>query len=522
MKKYLSNHKKVITSLLIVAVISLIPVLFLFQKGFFLSDDGEWMVIRFSAFYQTLGNGQIPPRFFGRLNHGYGYPIGVFLYPAFMYIATPFKLLGLGYAEAIKAVIIMSFLASGIGSFFWLRQRFSVLAAGIGTVVYVYFPYHIYDLYVRGSIGELLAFGVLPFLLLAIEKKNVVLGSLLYGLLILSHNTFAFLLTPFLLGYTYFQQKHSLFRMYVFGLLVSAFFWLPSLVELPLTNFTHTMISSWQDYFLDIKNAQLLGFIAVPVIIGAVLALLKRSDKRAVLFSLIFLISIILASVFSTPLWELPILPKLVQFPWRFLILSVWAAGFLGAYLIDYSRGKLRYTLAVLLFLAAIGSAVPYLREFQSVTRDDGYYSTNEDTTTTHAEYMPKWVTVAPQSHPIQPVIITSGNGKITEIVQNSNRTQFIINAESPTTIVLNKIYYPGAKARVDTIIVVPTISSEGYQQLVVPTGEHTVDAYFTETPLRLVADGVSAAAILILIIWLLQSLPFMPLKWRKWYNNKQ
>jgi len=39
-------------------IIFLIPaVLPLVHKGFFLTDDGEWMIIRFSAFYQTLHDG---------------------------------------------------------------------------------------------------------------------------------------------------------------------------------------------------------------------------------------------------------------------------------------------------------------------------------------------------------------------------------------------------------------------------------------------------------------------------------
>src|SRR5690606_8877612 len=93
MLKNIRKNKRIYLFLILSFLVSMIPVLFLFREGFFLSDDGEWMVIRFSAFYQTLLDGQIPPRFFGRLNHGFGYPIGTFLYPAFFYFATPFKII---------------------------------------------------------------------------------------------------------------------------------------------------------------------------------------------------------------------------------------------------------------------------------------------------------------------------------------------------------------------------------------------------------------------------------------------
>ncbi|MBI5019227.1 hypothetical protein HZB58_03065 [Candidatus Gottesmanbacteria bacterium] len=62
--------------------IALFAVLYpLMRPGFFVSDDGEWMIIRLSAFYQSLADGQFPVRYLGRLNNSYGYPVANFLYP---------------------------------------------------------------------------------------------------------------------------------------------------------------------------------------------------------------------------------------------------------------------------------------------------------------------------------------------------------------------------------------------------------------------------------------------------------
>ena len=519
MQKHIKKNKLFYILLALVVICSLIPVIYLFNTGFFLSDDGEWMIIRFSAFYQTLREGQIPPRFFGRLNHGYGYPIGVFLYPAFMYLAAPFKIMGLSFSESVKAVIISSFIFSGIGSFLWLRFRFSLLAAFIGSLVYLFFPYHLYDLYVRGSVGELVAFGVLPFLLLTIEKKKIIFGSFLYALLILSHNTFAFLLTPVLLIYTYFQHSRSLFGIYFFGVLLSIFFWLPSITELQLTRFNETAISEWQTYFLTPQSVSLIGFISAAVAVTALYALYKRKDRVAVLFAIVFFFSLFLASPLSTFLWHFSILPKLVQFPWRLLIITLLSASFLTAYTINLFSGiKQKAAISVFVLLVII-SALPMLKEYKPILRDDGYYATNEDTTSTRQEYMPKWVKKIPLSHPEAPVNITQGNGTIRNLSQNSYRTQFTINASTPATIVIHKIYYPGWLAEVNGQSQNIDISSEGYLELSVPRGTSDALISFAETPLRLFSDVVSLSSATLLFCML-----FIPRKiaraFSKWYNS--
>ena len=64
-----------IGAILLASILLLWP---LFYRGFFVTDDGDWMIIRLSAFYQSLAEGQFPVRFLGRLYHNYGYPVANF------------------------------------------------------------------------------------------------------------------------------------------------------------------------------------------------------------------------------------------------------------------------------------------------------------------------------------------------------------------------------------------------------------------------------------------------------------
>jgi len=144
----------------------------LFHKGFFPTDDGSWMVIRLSAFYEALRNGQFPVRFLPRLNNGYGYPVADFLYPLFMYIGTPIHVLGFSFVDTIKLIFGASLIGSSFFCFLWLRKIFGNIQSLVGSLTYTFFPYHLWDVYKRGSVGEVLALSIVPFILWSIEKYS--------------------------------------------------------------------------------------------------------------------------------------------------------------------------------------------------------------------------------------------------------------------------------------------------------------------------------------------------------------
>ena len=111
--------------LIILTAISLIALWPFFKKGYFESHDGEWMVIRFTAFHQTLASGQFPVRFVDRLNNNYGYPVLNFLYPLPFYLAEIPKLLGFGFVDSIKSIFILSSVFSVVAMFWALSIVFN-------------------------------------------------------------------------------------------------------------------------------------------------------------------------------------------------------------------------------------------------------------------------------------------------------------------------------------------------------------------------------------------------------------
>src|SRR5680860_665487 len=238
--------------LLLVVLLTIPAVIALFHPGFFVTDDGNWMIIRFSAFCESLRSGQFPVRFLYRLNNSYGYPVADFLYPLFMYIGTLIHVIGFSFVNTIKIILGLSIFASSIFTYLWLRKFFNKLSSLVGAISYTFFPYHLYDIYTRGSVGEVLALSIVPFILWQIEKKSLFLTSFGIALLILSHNSLALLFLPVIILYMFFRVdfKREIFKKEFikqlaavsFGLFLSAFFWLPALYDRQYTVFDLSLI----------------------------------------------------------------------------------------------------------------------------------------------------------------------------------------------------------------------------------------------------------------------------------------
>lgn len=490
---------------ILILLLLLIPsVWYLLLPGFFESDDGEWMIIRFSAFYQALADGQFPVRFLGRLNHGFGYPVANFLYPGFMYFAVPIHLLGLNFVNTIKAVLIFSIAGSAIFSYFWLSKIFDRLSAIIGSLVITYTPYHLFDLYKRGSVGELLAFVWVAFVLWMIEKKNILFVSIGIFLLAISHNTMFLLFTPLLFIYSLVRKTLS-FKdasiSFILGILMSSFFTIPAIYELQFTNFASTKVSDLSSYFV---NLNLIGISSVLILILSFIIFKKqlKKDSLFIFFFLVSITSVFLAVNLSEPIWN--ILPsQLVQFPFRLLSYLIFGIGFLAAFIV-FNLKKQRLIIAAFIIILLVFSSYNYISPEKRVFRDDSFYFTNEATTTVQDEYMPRWVKEKLKERYKEKVEIIEGSGEVKNLLYNdSKKVSFDAEADVNSKIRINTIYYPGWESRVNAQkIMIDYSNDNGIMEIDVPRGLSRVEFIFSETPVRLGADILSLLSFGILILY--------------------
>lgn len=506
-----SLKNKIIIYVALIFLAAIPTLLPLVREGFFVTDDGDWMIIRFTAFYEAFRDGQFPVRWLGRLNHTFGYPLPNFVYPLYMYVGVPIHAAGIGYINTIKIIFAASYILSGVFVLFYLRRFFSDFASYIGSLIYLYLPYHIFDMYTRGSIGEVLALALFPFLLWQIERKSILWTALGFAALLLSHNTLA-LFFSILIGVYILIKSKDIFHIkqyipLILGGGISAFFTIPAILELQYTIFTNVEISEYQNYFASIAHA---GYTCIAAI-GVGVYLLKQTKKKKIYgyFFGSLVASIFLSLPVSEFIWKY--LPSgLIQFPFRTLSFSLLPTAFLIAAGIEKWKSPEKYILAGVAIGVTLFNAYPYLTSVQHIQREDADFSTNQATTTVKNEYMPKWVDEIPQQMPEETI---EADGIVENVSKKSNEISFQISADKEQTVVINQVYFPGWTAYQDG----QEIELEyprGIMQFSIPKGEHDIRMRFENTFVRTGSNILSCVSLLVLL-----GVSFGPIR-KKIYNT--
>ncbi len=491
-----------ILGLLIACILVLWP---LFKGGFFVSDDGEWMIIRLSAFFQSFREGQFPVRFLGRLNHSYGYPVANFLYPGFLYLGSLIHVLGFSFPDTIKIILIASVLVAAFFTYFWLKTSFGSLASFTGVLGFLFAPYLTFDMYKRGSVGEILALAAGAAGFYSLDRGKRWLFPLVIGFLIISHNSLALLLLVMFAGYIWVRQLHSFWPPLIIGLGLATFFWFPALFERRYVIFDVVTVSRPTEYFVEGNSLSLLGIVGV---ITLILILFKQRVLKSSswwYFWLVSLLSFFLATAVSAPVWKIGSMVKLLQFPYRTLALSLFSTSWLIAALMEHTSKFYQWKLWILFLILWLVPLTGATAKVQIVTRPEGYYTTNEATTTVADEYMPRWVTRQIKERRNQKLEFLKGNGEINYQKISSQRVEAIINTKIESILQLNTIYYPGWGVVIDDNPVhVDYLTSEGLILVKIPPGRHRLVAEFHETLPRFIADLTSASFGLVYVGYLL------------------
>src|SRR3972149_8446869 len=267
MNTFFQNTKR--TNFLILALIlgaaalACIPLL----RGDFFHFSDEPHIANLFEMVRALGSGQIPPRWAPDMSFEFGYPLFNFYYVLPYYLGSLVYFLTHSLIFSLKFVFFMSVPLSGVFMYLWLKKHTDSWAALLGSILYIFTPYRAVDLYVRGAIGEAMAFAFFPLLLLAIfriyEKgrlKDVGILAFVTGLFLLSHNLAPILFLPFaalyalVLAKTFGSLKSLLRTMlgFILGLGTASYFVVPAFIEKGLL--VGTTPFNYLDHFPFIKQ----------------------------------------------------------------------------------------------------------------------------------------------------------------------------------------------------------------------------------------------------------------------------
>lgn len=535
-----------------IVILSLPAIWALFVPGFYGASDDLHMAWLYE-FHKTLLLGQIPPRFVPDLSFGFGYPLFNFVFPLPFYIAEIFHLLGLNLVDSVKALFLLSVPFSAFFMYLFLRQFTNKALSLAGAILYIYTPYRSTDIYVRGAIGEILSFVILPVVALSVAKLSadensnrfswIGIGALSIASLILTHNITAYMFLPFI-GLFWILRIIFLVRnkgkmvvlsltALIAGLLISCYFWIPAISESVLMKYDTVfnfvdhfptliqLIKPYWGYGASVPGPYdgmsfFLGYVNIGLILIVLISFFsfKISKEKKILLTWVF-ISLICAAFLmnfrSSFLWStLPLLPYF-QFPWRFLIITTFVIPILVINLEAFKKSWLFSVLIIFLSLVTVGS---FFRPHDFLGRQDSYYLNryipspvaSSEYLKTQEEYLrlPKGTEARPgKNYPFA----YADSGNISKIYKKNDLNVLVwVQSSNGVDLNLSKYFFPGWIALIDGQRVnIEPGKPFGQVSVKVPSGAHKVEFLFKETNFKKVLDVVSLIAFLVslrLALW--------------------
>jgi len=530
---------------------------------------------RAEAFHQNVLHGDLTPRWLPDFYFRFGSPIFNYYAPLTYYVIEIFRLVGLSGLWAVKVAYLFFWFAAMVAMYFLAAEIFDRHGALAAAVFYGVAPYLLVDAYVRVGLAEFSCFAFLPLLFLGlwrsarrVDLSGPLLAALTYAALTLAHNITALIVTPLALAFVPAVAigRRAVLRAWsalFFGLALSAFFWLPALLEKNMVHSTSSLTGGFFDYhfhFLVLGQLFKRVWDFSPSIPGP-------QDRIGFMFGEGLWLAFLLAPVFifrcarnknydllwptlagmigagiclfmtlpqSSRVWDRLPLISFVQFPWRFLLPATFFGALLAAALPLNLPRRWRLAAVLSLVLLAVAASGQYFRVryvFQDMERKtfviaepsmahaavldpklvspDRYLTIDEIrklgvTSTASDDYLPMTCTKPPTAVPAQAVEPIGGEAKVISSTWGYPQVHAEVQASGFQDVAVNQFYFPGWQARLDGAKAPIKIEPQSGRMLVtLPPGRHFLELEFKDTSIRRWSKYISVAALAFLMLWL-------------------
>lgn len=546
----------------------------LWYAPFFTHHD-DVQVIRTHQMVKCLEDLQIPCRWVPDLGGLYGYPLFNYYAPLPYYIGAGLFALTGSFLISAKLVFALAFLLSYSFMFLLGRKLWGNWGGLVSGVLYAYAPYHAVDMYVRGAMGELWGLVFFPAVLWSVfrlfEKrtiKNVLLFSLFFALLILSHNLSAMIFVGVILGVVLFlvlfgktlvtRKEKMHFLGYVLvslvvGFLLAAFYWIPAIVEKDLVHVDTTTYGyfyftehfkglrkvlfdrswGWGASIREVPGGEKdgmsfqVGWIHLLMWLIGILGI-KVFWKKARYISLLIgvlsfmaIVSIFMIHPRSEIIWKTIEPLKYLQFPWRFLMMVIFFVSIIGGIVPTVLKllwpklvEKRMGLITVLLLLPIIAFNFQYFapERFIQTTDAELLSGQNWDRQIKRSifDYLPKSAVEPPAELATSRYdILTDAPAEITNYKAGSDWIYLHIKTSDHTILRLSQYYFPGWRILVNGEKAKIDYNNHlGLMTLILGEGEFDIDARLLNTPTRIVANSLSVLGLIIVVILLFVQSP--------------
>jgi hypothetical protein len=540
---------------LFLAFLTFLPTRNFFHEGVPYTHDGENHIVRFANYYLALKEGQFPPRLAPNLVNHYGYPVFNYNYPLANILSLPFSVLGFNYATTFKIEMVTAVFLALLAAWIFLRQKgFSEKISAFAVAVLAVTPYLLSNLLIRGNIGEVWALALFLWLFVFIDhfktaKKFFTWQTFAFIFLLmaffLAHNIAALFGSGiiFLYAVFVFQKNWQAWKKFLlaffFAFAMALWFWLPALAEKSLVTLDEVGLS--KDYWKHFPT--LLQLFQWPIAfgysypasvdsmsfgIGLVQTLLlfciicylfwrrKLLQSQEIAFAVILFLAIFGQLSVSRFAYQLFSPLAFIQFPWRLALFLALPFLYFAAKIFSLAKKPLRWLFMFVLVLQMY--QVFHFKAVDYVVREPVDYEFFSQTTSIANENRPKTFLYENISDWKPDVSIISGAGQSTVESWRGSQRQYQLSLQETSLIVEPSAYFPGwetmTKNANDANSSWQKVSYQDDQVILgriayqLEPGNYFVRSRFTQrTPARLLANAISAFAIILYGLFLLRFL---------------
>jgi len=501
--------------------------------------------LRLDALATNLLSQGAHPRWLPEGAGGYGKPYFNFYAPGFEYLCLPF--LWLGLTGAVKAGIVLVTTIAAWSAFALGKDWGGHRGGCVAALLVIASPYPMFNLYARCDLAEYAANHLAVAMLLVLWRllgrgmplRGALAAGALYALIVIQHNISAMVLTVVFaafaggLGLLARLDRGAWLRLAVVfatGLALSAWFWLPSLVELPGVHtdvLTSGMYAPADNLHFDSeafwnwsRGFATLGPLTVAVFALLCLAARLNLVPRGRVLLLVGGVAalVLLTQPVSRVFWRYFPLASYIQFPWRLFGTATLLCAVAAAHLFRLKPhpGLARLerigpaagwyvTVALVFTLAAVWCVS--LRKLWTVHVHEpalhmAYWDDRRNNSVpggymlTLGEFVPRTADVAatPEFHGKWCV------GQGVEVRQSSRDGATLIaevDATKPGFVEFRQFHFPCWRAEVDGEQAQCVAGRGGCVQVPVDSGARQVRIYVTRTPIQAASEWLSFMALI-------------------------
>lgn len=535
-------------AIMLIFILTLPTVKAFATPGFYTSHDGDTHTARLANFFLAIKEGQLPPRLAPTLFGGYGFPIFIFIYPLPYLVGSFAHFVGFSYTDSTELVMVIGQLLSAILMYLFFKvESRNTLTSILAALIFTWAPYRFLMLFVRGAFAESFAYIFVASTFLALHrlvacpnKHSIGLASLSLACLLLSHQLVSAMFLPVFVWYLFTKIIHhphkillakSAFFVFILSFVTSAYIYLPSFFERQYLRFD-SLINYYQDHFVTLKQlfhspwsygfshqgvanddmSFQVGLTHLVIVVLALLSLLitlvrskfktiTRTDQYLLLWFIPFGLSILvmLEHPLVYQLWTYTPGLNIIDFPWRFLGVSVTTISFITLYLLKKTHNHLILVLFIGLFIFYANRN--HLRINQTVFFPDDYFEFYPATATWRNEFLPKaritnkWSGIEGDYH------LERGEANFIPLENKTQTLEISAQVAQPSDLVIHRLFFPGWQVYLDGQLLSPGddllsvtdaslelrtgIDYSGFLKLSLTPGSHIILAQFIETPLR-------------------------------------